>query len=129
MFRRYLESRLAGTRRLANDVVQGLDDRSKLFALELAAEQRRLIRLVIMALGALVVSILALVWAAATLVALTWDTEWRHATLLGTLAAWVIFAIVLSLKAKGLLESTDQAFKFTRQVAADDFDRLRETLK
>ena len=129
MFRRYLESRLAGTRRLATDVVQGLDDRSKLFALELAAEQRRLIRLVIMALGALVVSILALVWAAATLVAFTWDTEWRHATLLGMLAAWVIFAIVLSLKAKGLLEATDQAFKLTRQVAADDFDRLRETLK
>lgn len=129
MLRRLIETRLGRARRMAADVVDGLDDRSTLFALELAAEQQRLTRLVIVVLGALVVSILAVVWAAATLVAFTWDTEWRHFTLLGLLAFWVLFALVLALKAKALLESANEAFRLTRQVATDDFERLREVLK
>lgn len=114
---------------MAAEAVDGFDDRSKLFALELAAEQQRLTRLVIVALGALVVSILAIVWAAATLVAFTWDTQWRQASLLGLLAFWIIFALVLCMKAKSLLEASDQAFRLSRQVATDDFERAREVLK
>ena len=108
---------------------RGLDDRSKLFTLELAEEQQRLTRLVIVALGALVVSIVAVVWAAATLVAFTWDTEWRQVTLVGLLVFWLAFAVVLGLKAKSLLEDSREAFRFTRQVAADDVERLREALR
>jgi uncharacterized membrane protein YqjE len=129
MLRRFLESRLAGARRVAAETLDGLDDRSRLFALELAAEQQRLTRLVIITLSALVVSIVAVVWAAATLVAITWDTEWRHVTLLGLLLFWLLFAAVLCLKAKGLLQAGRKAFRFSRQVATDDFERMREALK
>ena len=88
MLLRLIEARFAGVRRLATDVVDGLDDRSKLFVLELAAEQQRLTRLAVISLGALIVTALAVVWAAATLVAFTWDTEWRHTTLLALLVFW-----------------------------------------
>jgi uncharacterized membrane protein YqjE len=129
MLRRFIESHFAGARRAAADALDGLGDRSKLFTLELAEEQQRLTRLVIVALGALVVSIVAGVWAAATLVAFTWDTEWRHVTLVGLLVFWLAFAVVLGLKAKSLLEDSREAFRFTRQVAADDVERLREALR
>lgn len=129
MFRRFIESRLAGARHIAAEAVDGLDDRSRLFALELAAEQQRLTRLVIVSLGALVVTILAVVWAAATLVAFTWETEWRHATLIGLLLFWAVFALVLCLKAKGLLQSGSEAFRLSRRVATDDFERIREALR
>jgi uncharacterized membrane protein YqjE len=129
MLRRFIESRLVGARRIATEVVDGFDDRSRLFALELAAEQQRLTRLVIFALSALLVSVLAIVWAAATLVAFTWDTEWRHVTLLGLLIFWILFAVVLCFKARQVLETGDEAFRLSRQVASDDVERLREVLR
>jgi len=129
MLRRLIESRLAGARRLASEVVEGLDDRSKLFALELAAEQQRLTRLVIIALAALIVSAIALVWGAATLVVLVWDTEWRQTVVLALLAIWIGAAVGLCLKAKDLLSSAEGAFKLSRQVAIDDFTQAREVLR
>ena len=114
---------------MAAEALDGLDDRSRLFTLELAAEQQRLTRLVLVALGALVVSIVAVVWAAATLVAFTWDTEWRDLTLVGLLVFWIAFAAALCLKARSLLQASDQAFRFSRQVAADDVHAIREALK
>jgi uncharacterized membrane protein YqjE len=129
MLRRLIEARFAGVRRLATDVVDGLDDRTKLFVLELAAEQQRLTRLAILALGALIVSALAVVWAAATLVAFTWDTEWRHTTLLALLAFWIICALALCLKARNLLKAGEGAFRLSRQVASDDFTHVREVLR
>jgi uncharacterized membrane protein YqjE len=129
MLRRLLESRLAGARRLASEVIDGADDRSKLLALEFAVEKQRLTRLVLVGLGALVVSVLAVVWAAATLVAFTWDTEWRHATLLALLAFWLALAVGLCLKARRLIQARDDAFRLSREVAAEDFNRLREALR
>ena len=129
MLRRLIEARFAGVRRLATDVVDGLDDRSKLFVLELAAEQQRLTRLAVISLGALIVTALAVVWAAATLVAFTWDTEWRHTTLLALLVFWVACAVALCLKARNLLKAGDGAFRLSRQVATDDFSHVREVLR
>lgn len=129
MLRRFLQSRLAGVRHLAADFADGLDDRSKLFSLELAAERQRLTRLVIAAVGAFLASMVAIVWAAATLVAFTWDTEWRHVVLLSLLAFWVALALGLCIKALGLLQAGGQAFRFSRQVAADDLDRVRESMR
>jgi uncharacterized membrane protein YqjE len=129
MLRRFFESRFSGARRIAAAAADGLNDRSTLFASELAAEQSRLTRLVVVGLGALMVSLVAVVWAAATLVALTWDTEWRHATLVGLLLFWLASAGVLCIKAKALLRAGGDAFRFSRQVAADDLEQLREALK
>jgi len=129
MLRRLLEARLLGARRVAAEVVDGLDDRAKLFALEMAAEQQRLTKLAVVALVALIVSALAVVWAAATVVALTWDTEWRHFTLLALLAFWILAAAGLCLKARTMLKAGGNAFRLSRQVAAEDFSRLREILR
>jgi uncharacterized membrane protein YqjE len=129
MLRRILASRLAGVRQLAGEVVDGLDDRAKLFTLELAAEQDRLLRLAIVALGALVVTVIALVWAAATVVAFAWDTEWRTLALVGVLVFWIGTAAALCLWARSLARASRQAFPLTRQVAEDDLQRMREMLE
>ena len=141
MLRRLLGPRLTGLREAANELVDGLDDRARLLVLELAVERRRLARLAVVVLAALVVGIIAnyacvaadtfsaLVWAAATVVALTWDTPWRAAALLGLLAFWILFALALALKARSLLKAGDEAFRLSRQVAGDDVARIREALR
>ena len=129
MLRRLLGPRLTGLREAANELVDGLDDRARLLVLELAVERRRRARLAVVVLAALVVGIIALVWAAATVVALTWDTPWRAAALLGLLAFWILFALALALKARSLLKAGDEAFRLSRQVAGDDVARIREALR
>jgi len=129
MLRRLIEARFAGVRRVAGGLIDGLDDRTRLFVLELAAEQQRLTRLVMFALGALIASALAVVWAAVTLVAFAWDTPYRYATLLGLLAFWVVCAVWLGLRARSLLKGVDEAFPLSRRVAADDFEQVREAVR
>ena len=129
MLRRLLGPRLTGLREAANELVDGLDDRARLLVLELAVERRRLARLAVVVLAALVVGIIALVWAAATVVAQTWDTPWRAAALLGLLAFWILFALALALKARSLLKAGDEAFRLSRQVAGDYVARIREALR
>lgn len=129
MLRRILETRLLGARRVAAEVVDGLDDRGKLLALEFAAEQQRLTRLALFALVALIATSLALLWATATVVALAWDTEWRRFTLLALLALWILVAAGLCLKARSLLMAGDGAFRLSRQVLTEDLSRLREMLR
>lgn len=114
---------------MAVEALDGLDDRSRLFKLELAQEQTRLVKLVLIALGAMIVSIVAIVWVAATVVAFTWYTEWRMLTLVGLLVFWVGLAVGLALKARSLLLGSNEAFRLSRQVAADDVDQLRESFR
>jgi uncharacterized membrane protein YqjE len=129
LLRRLLGSRLAGIREVAHEVLDGLDDRSRLFALELATERQRLTRLVVAVVATLVVAVIALVWAAATAVALAWDTPWRHLTLLALLAFWIIGAVALGLWARALARERDSAFRLSRQVVTEDVARLREALR
>ena len=129
MLRRVLASRLDGVRHLAAELIAGLDDRVRLFGGELAIEQRRLLLLVVAALGALVVAVIAVVWAAATVVAFTWDTEWRQVALLSLLSLWILAAVGLALWARSLLRSCRDAFPLTRQVARDDLQRVRGMLE
>jgi len=129
LLRRLLGPRLAGVREVAQEVLDGLDDRSRLFALELAAERQRLTRLTVAVLATFVVAVIALIWAAATVVVLAWDTPWRHFALLGLLAFWILVTIVLGLWARGLAKARDAAFRLSRQVVTDDVARLREALR
>jgi uncharacterized membrane protein YqjE len=129
LLRRLLGPRLAGVREVAQEVLDGLDDRSRLFALELAAERQRLARLAMAVLGTLVLAVIALVWAAATVVALTWDTPWRHLALLGLLAFWIVAALALGFWARGLARERDKSFRLSRQVVTEDVARLREVLR
>ncbi len=129
MLRRLLASRLGGFRQLAAELLDGLDDRARLVGGELGVEQKRLLQLVLVALGALVVSVIAAVWTAATVVAFAWDTEWRNVALVALLAAWLLAAVGLALWARALLRGCRDAFPLTRQVARDDVQRLRELLE
>ncbi len=129
LLRRLLGPRLAGVREVAQEVLDGLDDRSRLFALELAAERQRLTRLLVAVLATLVVGVISLVWAAATVVALAWDTPWRHFALLGLLVFWILGAIALGMWAHGLATARDTAFRLSRQVVTEDVARLREALR
>jgi uncharacterized membrane protein YqjE len=129
LLRRLLGPRLAGVREVAQEVLDGLDDRSRLFALELAAERQRLTRLVVAVIATLVAAVIALVWAAATAVALAWDTPWRHIALLGLLAFWILGAIALGFWAHGIAKARDAAFRLSRQVVTEDVARLREALR
>lgn len=129
MLRQILASRLGGVRQLAAELLDGLHDRASLVQGELAIEQKRLLLLVLVALGALVVSVIAAVWAAATVVAFTWDTEWRNLALLLLLASWLLAAVGLGLWARALLRGCRDAFRLTRQVARDDLQRMRELLE
>ena len=129
MLRQALASRLAGVRHLAVELIEGLDDRATLVAGEVAIEQRRLLLLVVVALGALIVGVIAMVWAAATVVAFTWGTEWRNLALLSLLALWILAAVGLALWARTLLQGFRDAFPLTRQVARDDLQRMRELLE
>ena len=129
LLRRLLDARLAGVREVAHELLEGLDDRSKLLALELAAERQRLMSLMVAVLAALVVGAIALVWGAATLVAFTWDTAWRNATLLGLLVFWIAGAVASAFWARSLLKGGRQAFRLSREVVREDVARLREVLR
>ncbi len=129
LLRRLLDARLAGVREIAHELLEGLDDRSRLLALELAAERRRLLSLVVAVLAALFVAAIALVWGAATLVAFTWDTPWRNATLLTLLVFWIAGAAALVFWARSLLKGGHHAFRLSREVVREDVARLREVLR
>ena len=129
LLRRLLGPRLAGVREVAHELLDGLDDRTRLFAVELAAERQRLARLVVAVLAALIVAVIALVWAAATVVALAWDTPWRDVALLGLLAFWIVCAVALGFWAQRLARARDKTFRLSRQVVSEDVARLREALR
>ena len=129
MLRRLIGTRLRDARRVAHELVDELDDRGKLFALELAQEQQRLTRLVLVALAAVIVAILSIVWGAATLVAFAWDTPWRNHALIGLLAFWALLTLFLVLKLRALLASASQTFVLMRRIVAEDVERLRGLLK
>ena len=129
MFGKLLEPRIRRMKRTAADLVAGLDDRSRLLALELGTESRWLAKLVGTSLAAGVIAIICLVWLMATLVALAWDTPWRlHA--LGIAAGfWVILSLVLVLRIRSLLKGHPEPFPLSRQVLADALRSLKEDLE
>lgn len=129
MFGKLFEPRIRRMKRTAADLVAGLDDRSRLLALELGTESRWLAKLVGTSLAAGVITIICLVWLMATLVALTWDTPWRlHA--LGIAAGfWILLSLVLVLRIRSLLKDHPEPFPLSRQVLADDLRSLKEDLE
>ena len=129
MFGKLLEPRIRRMKRTAADLVAGLDDRSRLLALELGTESRWLAKLVGTSLAAGVIAIICLVWLMATLVAVAWDTPWRlHA--LGIAAGfWILLSLVLVLPIRSLLNDHPEPFPPSPQLLADDLRSLKEDLK
>ena len=117
MFGKLLEPRIRRMKRTAADLVAGLDDRSRLLALELGTESRWLAKLVGTSLAAGVIAIICLVWLMATLVALA------------AAGFWVLLSLVLVLRIRGLLKGHPEPFPLSRQVLADDLRSLKEDLE
>ncbi len=128
MFGRLIQARLRSLRQTAAGLLSGLDDRSRLLALELGAEARWLGTVAAIGLAAIIISIIGLLWLMATLVALAWDTPWRLYALLGSAAFWVLLSLGLLLKLRALLKTHRTAFPLSRQVFADDIKALRGEL-
>mgnify|MGYP001652041885 CR=1 FL=1 len=118
MFGKLFEPRIRRMKRTAADLVAGLDDRSRLLALELGTESRWLAKLVGTSLAAGVIAIICLVWLMATLVALTWDTPF-----------WILLSLVLVLRIRSLLKDHPEPFPLSRQVLADDLRSLKDDLE
>ncbi|MDO4636210.1 MAG: phage holin family protein [Lautropia sp.] len=129
MFDRLFEPRLRRIKHSAAELLAGLDDRSRLLALELGTESSWLARLAGTALAAIIVLIICIVWLMATLVALSWDTPWRlHA--LGLAAAfWVLLSLVLILRIRHLIKGHPTPFPLSRKVLADDLRGLKSDLE
>lgn len=129
MFGRLLEPHIRRMKHTAADLVAGLDDRSRLLALELGNESRWLAQLAGLGLAAVIVIIICLVWLMATLVLLAWDTPWRL-TALGIAAAfWISLSAVLVWRIRRLLRQHPSPFPLSRQVLADDLQSLRSGLQ
>lgn len=103
----------------------GLDDRSRLLALEFGNEARRLALLGALVLGAVIVLIICLVWLMGSLVALAWDTPWRLHVLGAATGFWLLLSLGLLLKIRAMLRTARTPFPLSRQVFADDIESLR----
>ena len=129
MFGRLLEPHIRRMKHTAADLVAGLDDRSRLLALELGNESRWLAQLAGLGLAAVIVIIICLVWLMATLVLLAWDTPWRLAALGIAAAFWISLSAVLVWRIRRLLRQHPSPFPLSRQVLADDLQSLRSGLQ
>lgn len=110
MFGRLLEPHIRRMKHTAADLVAGLDDRSRLLALELGDESRWLAQLAGLGLAAVIVIIICLVWLMATLVLLAWDTPWRLAALGIAAAFWISLSAVLVWRIRRLLRQHPSPF-------------------
>lgn len=125
MLGRFFDTRIRQVKQTAIKLLSGLDDRSRLLALELGAEARWFAWLGALVLGAVIVLIICLVWLMATLVALTWDTPWRLHALGGAAGFWLLLSIGLLLKIRSMLKKRQAPFPLSRRVFADDLQSLR----
>lgn len=129
MLGRFIEPRIRRLQTMAAGLLEGLDDRCKLIALELGQESRWLARLAVLALASLIIVIITLVWLMATGVALAWDTPWRIHVLIGAAAFWLILSLGLLLSIRSMLRKHPSPFPLTRQVLAEDAHDLRNAVK
>ena len=106
-------------RRLYGILLEGLHLRAELFSLELAEEQRRLVRMVVASLALVFAVFILLLCVNATLLILLWDTH--RGAVLGTsigFYAAILLAAVLFLRR--LRSSHVEPFAATRQVLDQD---------
>ncbi|MDO5103235.1 MAG: phage holin family protein [Lautropia sp.] len=125
MLGRFFDTRIRQVKQTAINLLSGLDDRSRLLALEFGAEARWLAWMGALVLGAVIVLIICLVWLMATLVALAWDTPWRLHALGGAAGFWLLLSIGLLLKIRSMLKKRQAPFPLSRRVFADDIQSLR----
>lgn len=125
MLSRFFNTRINRVKQTVAGLLGGLDDRSRLLALELGAEARWLAWTGALALAAVIVVIICLVWLMGTLVALAWDTPWRLHALGGAAGFWLLLSLGLLLKIRAMLRAHNNPFPLSRQVFADDIRSLR----
>ncbi|MDO5057562.1 MAG: phage holin family protein [Lautropia sp.] len=125
MLGRFFEARIRRVRETVAGLLSGLDDRSRLLALELGSEARWLGTVAALGLAAVIVVIICLVWLMASVVALAWDTPWRLHALGGAAGFWLLLSLGLLLKVRALLRRSTPPLPLSRKVFADDIQSLR----
>lgn len=128
MLGKLLDPHIRRMKHTAADFIAGLDDRSRLLALELGSESRWLAELAGLGLAAIIVIIICFVWLMGSLVLLAWDTPWRLYALGFAAAFWIGLSALLVLRIRKLLQDHPRPFPFTRQVLADDLNTLKSGL-
>lgn len=128
MFARFISRRLAIVREVAGEFVDDADDRWRLMLAESGTEIKRWVGVAI-ALGmALVFGCISLLWGAATIIMLAWDTAWRMHAILGVLGFWILGLLFAVMWIVSQLKTAGSAFALSRRVFAEDLAMLRRNL-
>ncbi len=126
---RQLEPRFEAARAAANGLVDDLDDRARLFRLELRSEATRLARMVIFATAGVVCAIGSLLWICAGVILLAWTTDYRVHAILAVVAVWVIATAFSIGMTRALANRSRDAFRLSRALFEADAAIARQFLR
>jgi uncharacterized membrane protein YqjE len=126
---RQLEPRLEAARAAAHGAVDDLDDRARLFRLELRAETSRLTRMAVYAVAGVVCAIGSLLWICAGVILLAWTTDYRNHAILAVVTVWVIATAFSIGMARTLAKRHQDAFRLSRALFAADAAIARQYLR
>lgn len=126
---RQLEPRVDAARAAAHGVVDDLDDRARLFRLELRAETGRLARMAVYAVAGVLCAIGSLLWICAGVILLAWTTDYRQHAILAVVAVWIIATAFSIGMARSLANRRHEAFRLSRALFAADAAIARQFLR
>lgn len=127
--RQSVTGRLEVVRAVAGEFVDDADDRWRLVAAESRREVKRWIAVAIGGIVAILFGFITLLWGAATVIMLAWETPYRLHAIYGVLAFWAVGLVIASIVVLARLKGRQNAFEMSRQVFAADLDMLRRNLR
>ncbi len=125
----YFEPQIDAVRSAAEEAVEDLDDRVRLFRLELRAETSRLARMGLYGTGAVVFAIGSLLWICAGVILLAWHTDYRVAAIVAVVAVWIIATAFSIGMLRSLAHKGRDAFRLSRALLAADGAVARQYLR
>ena len=125
----YLEPHVEAVRDVAGEAVEDLDDRVRLFRLELKAETSRVARMAIYGAAAVVFAIGSLLWLCAGVILLAWHTEYRTAAIIAVVAVWILSTAFSIGMLRSLARRGREAFRLSRSLLAADATFARQYLR
>lgn len=125
----YFEPQLDAVRDAAEEAVEDLDDRLRLFRLELRAETSRLARMGLYGAGTVIFAIGSLLWICAGVILLAWPTDYRVAAIIAVIAVWIIATAFSIGMLRALTQKGRDAFRLSRALLAADAAVARQYLR
>ena len=125
----HFEPQIDAVRDAAGEAIEDLDDRVRLFRLELQAETGRLARMGIYAAAAVVGAIASLLWVCAGAILLAWDTDYRTTAIIAVIALWTVATAFSIGMLRSLAQKRRDAFRLSRALLAADAATARQYLR